>query len=207
MCTAVGFYAHPLLAVTPERIPLGVVKAEIWARDLEKFRASQREKALDPQAKDKRKKKRPVEEKESHVGWKGIGLVARLRIRFLETMVVVISDSEGDMYECFLEASQKDGKKKAEWITRACQDRNLAEKDPQGYAHLRQKVASTRVLGTMEVEVRERPATEAKDGKRNQPRTARNRDHDHSSDARRTACAPAARRASGGCRGQRHLGA
>jgi len=29
-----GFYVHPLWAVTPERIPLGVVHAEIWSRDL-----------------------------------------------------------------------------------------------------------------------------------------------------------------------------
>ena len=166
-----GFYAHPLLVVTPERIPLGVVKAEIWARDLEKFRASQREKALDPQAKHK-KKKRPVEEKESRRWLEGYRAGCAIADQIPETMVVVISDSEGDMYECFLEASQKNGKKKAEWITRACQDRNLAA-NPQDYARLRQKVASTRVLGTMEVEVRERPATAAKDGKRNQPRTAR----------------------------------
>jgi hypothetical protein len=168
-----GFYAHPLLAVTPERIPLGVVKAKVWARDLEKFRAAQRAKAQDRHAKDKRKKKLPVEEKESHRWVEGYRAGCELAEQVPETTIVVISDSEADMYECFLEASPKDEKKKAEWITRACQDRNLSEQDSQGYAHLRQKVASTRVLGTMEVEVRERPATEAKDGKRNQPRSAR----------------------------------
>ena len=50
-----GFYDHPLFAFTPERIPLGVVDAEIWARDLEEFRATQKEKKQDPRAKTKEK--------------------------------------------------------------------------------------------------------------------------------------------------------
>jgi hypothetical protein len=168
-----GFYAHPLLALTPERIPLGVVHAEIWARDLEEFLASRRDKAQDPRSKDKRNKALPIEAKESHRWLEGYQLGCEVAGQFPNTTTVVISDSEADIYECFLEAMPEAGKKKAEWITRACQDRNLSERSPQGYAHLRQKVASTRVLGTMEVEVRERPANQAKEGKRNQPRTAR----------------------------------
>ena len=45
-----GFYAHPLLAFTPTRIPLGLVNTEVWARDLEEFRAHQRRKAQDRHA-------------------------------------------------------------------------------------------------------------------------------------------------------------
>jgi hypothetical protein len=168
-----GFYAHPLWAVTPERIPLGVVGAEIWARDLAEFRAGQQAKAEDPQAKDKRRKARPIEEKESHRWLKGYRLGCAVAAEVPETEIVVISDSEADIYECFAEAGRKDGTQKAEWITRACQDRNLVESPSPDYRHLRQKVASTRVLGTMEVDVRERLASEAKEGKRNQPRTAR----------------------------------
>lgn len=168
-----GFYAHPLLVFTPERIPLGVVHAEIWARDLDDFLASRRDKAKDPRAKDKRNKTLPIEAKESRRWLEGYQLGCEVAAQIPETTIVVISDSEADIYECFLEANQNEGEKRAEWITRACQDRNLSEKTPQGYAHLRQKVASTRVLGTMEVDVRERPANEAKEGKRNQPRTAR----------------------------------
>jgi hypothetical protein len=168
-----GFYDHPLVAFTPERIPLGVVHATIWARDLEEFRANQQQKARDPGAKDKRKKSRTIEEKESRRWLEGYRCGCEVADRFPETMIVVISDSEADIYECFAEAGLKDGQKKAEWITRACQDRSLTDKVPQGYRRLREKVASTRVLGTMEVEVRARPPKEAKDGKRNQPRTAR----------------------------------
>jgi hypothetical protein len=167
-----GLYVHPLLAVTPERVPLGVIDANIWARDSEEFRASQQAKLLDPSAEEKRKRARPIEEKESYRWLEMYRVGCEVAEQVPETTVVVISDSEADMYEFFLEAAGKTGKK-AEWIIRAGQDRNLTERTPEGFAHLVKKVASTRVLGTMEVEVRERPAHEAKDGKRNQTRTAR----------------------------------
>ena len=168
-----GFYDHPLLAFTPERIPLGVVHVDIWARDLEEFRANQQAKAQDPRAKDKRKKERSIEEKESLCWLEGYRHGCEVAETCPQTTIVVISDSEADIYECFAEAGPEDGKKKAEWITRACQNRSLRDKGPHGYCSLRDKVASTRVLGMMEVDVRARPAKEAKDGKRNQPRTAR----------------------------------
>ena len=169
-----GFYDHPLVAFTPERIPLGVVHAEIWARDVEEFRAHQEEKARDRWAKDKRKKHRTIEEKESLRWLEGYRRGCEVAHRFPKTQIVVIADSEADIYECFAAADRQDGQKKAEWITRACQDRSLTKSVPQGYPRLREKVASTRVLGTMELEVRARPPHEAKKGeKRNQPRTAR----------------------------------
>lgn len=167
-----GLYLHPLIAFTPQRIPLGVVQADTWARDLEAFRAAQRAKAVDPRAKDKRKKARPIEAKESRYWRDGYRLGCALAAQLPQTTLVVISDSESDIYECFAEARPIAGRPKAEWITRACQNRALSEETP-GYGHLRQKVAATRVLGTMQVEVRERPAQEAKEGKRNQPRSAR----------------------------------
>lgn len=168
-----GFYDHPLLAFTPERIPLGVVRAKIWARDLEEFQANQQAKMQDPLAKHKRKKNRTIEQKESLRWLEGYRWGCEITDQCPQTTVVVISDSEADVYECFAEAGPKDGKKRAEWITRACQDRSLSGGIPRGYQRLREKVASTRILGTMEVEVRARPAQAAKDGKRNQPRTAR----------------------------------
>jgi hypothetical protein len=168
-----GFYNHPLLAVTPERLPLGVVSAKIWARDLAEFQACQREKAGDRRSKDRRKKSRPIEEKES-VRWvEGYRCGCEVAAEVPGTMIVVVSDSEADIYECFAEAVPEEGKKKAEWIIRACQDRSVLDGTPQGYGRLRAKVAATRVLGTLEVEVRERTPQEASEGKRNQPRTAR----------------------------------
>ena len=86
---------------------------------------------------------------------------------------MVISDREGDIYECFEEAAKQDGAKKAEWIVRACQDRNLSDTASGDAQHLRARVASTRVLGTAEIEVREQTPKNPGDRKRNQPRSAR----------------------------------
>ena len=48
-----GFIMHTVLAVTPERTPLGVLDINIWARELEKH------------GKRNNSRKRPIEEKES----------------------------------------------------------------------------------------------------------------------------------------------
>jgi len=56
-----GIYTHPLLALTPERVPLGVVETAIWSRDPVEFAKSQAEKRLARKAK-------PIEQKES-VRW------------------------------------------------------------------------------------------------------------------------------------------
>jgi hypothetical protein len=168
-----GFYVHPLLAVTPERISLGVVDAKIWSRDLQEFRKRQREKQQDRLAKGKRKKHLPIEEKESVRWLEGYRKGCQVARDVPQTTIVVISDSEGDIYECFEEAAGQDGAKKAEWIVRACQDRNLSSTAPGDFRHLRAKVASTRVLGTVEIKVREQTPKNASDRKRNQPRSAR----------------------------------
>jgi hypothetical protein len=92
--------------ITPERVPLGTVEAEIWARDWEEFRVSQEAKALDPSAEEKRKRARPLEEKDSYrwlEAYRGGCLVAE---QIPETTVVVIADSEADMYEFFQEAEK-----------------------------------------------------------------------------------------------------
>jgi hypothetical protein len=168
-----GFYVHPLLAVTPERIPLGVVQGEIWSRDLEEFRQRQREKEQDGGAKRKRNRNRSIEEKESLRWLEGYRAGCAVAGEIPQTTIVVLSDSEGDIYECFEEAAKPEGAKKAEWLVRACQDRNLSGTAPGDFRHLRAKVASTRVLGTVEVEVREQTPKNASDRKRNQPRSAR----------------------------------
>ena len=94
-----------VLAVAPERVPLGVIDANIWARDLEEFRASQQAKALDPSAEEKRKRARPIDEKESFRWLEAYGVGCEVAEQIPETTVVVVSDSEADMYEFFLEAA------------------------------------------------------------------------------------------------------
>ena len=166
----VGFFDHAMLALTPERIPLGVVEANIWARDWDEFRENQKDKA----AKEKKKKQKLIEEKESFRWLQGYRVGCEISAQVPDTTIVVISDSEGDIFECFSEAEEQAGEKKAEWIVRACQDRSLpSENDDGGWQKLWAQVSSTEVLGTMEVQVRKNIPSSGDNRKRKQPRSAR----------------------------------
>jgi hypothetical protein len=91
-----------------------------------------------------------------------------------ETTVVVVSDSEGDIFECFAEAGEDSGDKRAEWIIRACQNRSLLNKDENGcWKKLWDEVSSAELLGTWEVEVSKNKPKSADTRKRKQPRSAR----------------------------------
>ncbi len=162
----VGFFNHAILAVTPERIPLGVVEANIWARDWEEFRENQKNK----QAKERKRKQQPIEDKESFRWLEGYRRGCEVADQVPDTKVVVISDSEGDIFECFADAGPEAGEKKAEWIVRACQDRSLSSEHER---KLWREVGSTEELGTMEVVVSKNEPRSKDDRKRKQPRSAR----------------------------------
>ncbi len=135
-----GLFAHPLLAVTPQRLPLGVVGATIWSRDPKEF--------AKPKADKSRKRKvKPIEQKESFRWLAGYRRACEVAELLPDTTVVSISDSEGDIYECFVEGAPREGRR-AEWIVRACQDRALAEEDRD----LRQRLLSTKALGTLTIQ-------------------------------------------------------
>ena len=108
------------LAITPERLCLGVLDAYMWARDFEDLNKN-----------DKRKQK-PIEEKESHRWLEGYRKLCDLSEQLPGTMLVSISDREGDIYECFVEAACGEWGRRAEYIIRGCQDRSLPEKLEDG---------------------------------------------------------------------------
>jgi hypothetical protein len=166
----IGFYNHVMLAVTPERIPLGVIAADIWARDWDEFRENQENKT----SKEKKKKQKPIEEKESVRWLEGYRCGCEIAAQMQDNTIVVMSDSEGDIFECFNEAAEETGEKKAEWIVRACQNRSLPSKDSSGgWGKLWDEVGKSDVLGTMEVEVSKNRPKSQDNRKRKQPRDAR----------------------------------
>lgn len=154
-----GVYAHPLLALTPERVPLGVVAATIWSRDPEEFAQSQQEKRRARRAK-------PFEEKESHRWLAGYQSACALAALAPATTVIAVSDSEGDIYECL----QAGVGGEAEYIVRGCQDRALLKED---YPLLLQTLACKAALGKMKIRVSKRNASTGDDRKRKQPRDGR----------------------------------
>lgn len=155
-----GLYVHPLLAMTPQRVPLGVLTAKIWSRDPEEFAKSQEEKRHARKAK-------PIEEKESVRWLEGYQNACALADEVPATTVVAVSDSEGDIYECLQAGSAG----KAEYIVRGCQDRALVDEE---HSLLMQALACRAPLGKMKIRVSKREAsTGDKSKKRKQPREAR----------------------------------
>lgn len=155
-----GLYAHPLLAMTPERVPLGIVAATIWSRDPVEFAKSQEEKRL-------ARRTKPIAEKESARWLDGYQSACDLAAQTPDTTIVAVSDSEGDIYECI--QAGVDGA--AEFIIRGCQDRAVLEDE---CPLLLQALACKAAMGTMEIRVSKRDAsTGDKTRKRKQARPGR----------------------------------
>jgi hypothetical protein len=102
-----GMYLHPTYAVTPERVPLGVVDAWMWARE-----------PLDSNG------KRPGL-KESTRWPEGYDRVAELAVKMPGTRLVYVADREADMIALFMRS--QDLGTPADWLVRAKSNRNLPD--------------------------------------------------------------------------------
>lgn len=151
-----GLHNHVALAVTPERLVLGVVHSFTWARDPQDFH------------KRHEARYKPIEAKESYRWLQGYRRACALAAQSPQTQIVCLSDSEGDIYECFA-AADLEGPK-AEWIVRACQDRSLPSETA---GKLWETVAACPTLGTLQIAVSARPAQSHDGSKRRQARSAR----------------------------------
>lgn len=102
-----GFYLHPSLAITLEKLCLGLVNMQIFRRDELGIRAQ--------------KKDRPFEEKESYRWLQGYEAANHIALDVPDTVVVSIADREGDIYEV-LEKAPSEGNK-AYWLIRSSLNR------------------------------------------------------------------------------------
>lgn len=152
---------HPVLAMTPQRVPLGVVDATLWSRD-----PNELEKSSQQRRRERRIK--PFEEKESYRWLEGYAAACQVAAEAPDTQVVSVSDSEGDIYECFLAGGVEQGQR-ADWIVRGCQDRILAEEEHR----LLPSLACTAKLGQMTIWVSKRGLSSGDGRKRKQARDAR----------------------------------
>ena len=86
-----GLHVHTTLALTPERVPLGLLAQQVWARD--------------PADTGKRatRKRRPVAEKESQKWLTSIEAVIAAHAQCPQTRFVGIGDREADVYDLFLQ--------------------------------------------------------------------------------------------------------
>jgi Transposase DNA-binding/Transposase Tn5 dimerisation domain len=117
-----GFLDHSLVAFTPEGLCLGVLDAQVWARSNE------------PQFPWKQRKHDPIETKESFRWVQMYRQACTLSEEALPTKVVMIADSEADIYEMFVEAEKSPKFCRAEYVIRLCENRALPEPDKQAGA-------------------------------------------------------------------------
>jgi hypothetical protein len=169
-----GFHFHNLLALTDQRLPLGTLSAKIWARDPQLF-------ALPADHKAAQRKSKPIQDKESYRWLEGYRQACATATACPQTQVVIVSDSESDIYEVIAEGQQPAaaGQRQADWILRACQDRAVilnqaAESDKaKGAALLFAQVAATPVLQRLTIKVSKRQPQSHDKRKRKQARSAR----------------------------------
>ena len=91
---AIGLILHDTIAFTEEGTPLGVLDAQCWARDPA------------DQGKRERRKRLPIEQKESRKWLRSFHKVAEVQKACPNTKLISIGDRESDIYELFLEASR-----------------------------------------------------------------------------------------------------
>jgi len=127
----VGFFDHTHLALTPQRLCLGVVEARIWGRHFEQHGSC------------KARKHQPIEQKESHRWLEGYRLACQLAEQVPQTQIISVLDREGDIYELFVEAARRPRFLRAEWIVRASENRALPEVDPASGPYSYQKLFAT----------------------------------------------------------------
>ncbi len=108
-----GLYLHPTIAVTPDRLCLGVLNTLMWSRDPATYgkKSKRREKAL--------------EEKESLRWIEGYRNVCKIAKGMRKTRCVYMSDREGDIYELYLEGYLQNYL--ADYLVRICRDRKTED--------------------------------------------------------------------------------
>jgi hypothetical protein len=140
--TQQGLLAHTTLAITPDRVPLGLLAQEVWARDPATF-AQQRD-----------HKQRPITEKESQKWLTSLAALADLRAACPTTQFVSVGDAEADVYDLFT-ATRPAG---VELLVRAGQNRRVDH--PARY--LWDAVAAAPIATTREVYVPQRAGRPAR---------------------------------------------
>jgi len=111
-----GLYVHPTLAVTPERLCLGVLDAWNWARVPGSLGAAGGA-------------HRPIEEKESIRWLEGYQRVNEQAVALPDTQLIYVADREADIYELFAEGQKAciQGQPSADWLVRGQHDRCVGE--------------------------------------------------------------------------------
>jgi hypothetical protein len=148
-----GLYTHAHLAVTPDKLNLGVLGLHFFDRAPETLGKADERSTL------------PIEEKESFRWLEGYRLACQLAADCPETQIVSVADREADIYDIFVDAQQQTGPR-AEFLVRARVERSTLERDPEAgkaaYCKVRAEVASAKLLTTQTIELSATPKRQAR---------------------------------------------
>jgi hypothetical protein len=128
-----GLLAHSTLAMSEERVPLGVLAQQVWARDAETY----------AQLTDH--KQRAITEKESNKWLKSLEAVEAAHLACPGTHFVSVGDREADIYDLFL-AERSEG---VDLLVRAAMDRRIEAEERYLWAALK----ATPIVATTEIQV------------------------------------------------------
>jgi hypothetical protein len=131
-----GLVAHNTLALTPERVPLGLLLQEVWARDAESF------------AKKPDQHSRPIKEKESQKWLNGLEAVNQASIACPQTHFICMGDRESDLYDLFIAKRET----KVDLLARAAQNRCVEGE----HKYVWETIEATPVVATLEIKVPKR---------------------------------------------------
>ena len=142
-----GSYLHPLMAFDDQRVSLGIVWQQHWARQSIRSGVSHAEKRKDD-------RKKPIEEKESYRWVQAIRAGRAAAQECPDTQCVIVSDSESDIYEVLAEPRELDHGRSLELIVRAAGDRKIEAEN--GIEDLLAYARSGPCLSRMTIEVSKR---------------------------------------------------
>ena len=145
-----GAFLHLNEAFTEDGTPLGALDAKIWTRK----EPDPAQPKLSKVEKEKKRRSIPIEEKESIRWIEGIRAVQKLAVACPDTLCVSLSDSDGDMYDLFVEPRSTNN---FHWIVRACRDhRAILDEQRNPIGSIRDSLSGWPVLFTNDIAIQGR---------------------------------------------------
>jgi transposase-like protein/transposase Tn5 family protein len=108
-----GLLAHSTLVITPDRVPLGLLAQEVWARDAETY------------GQQVDHKQRALADKESHKWVTSLQAVNAAQEACPDTHLISVGDREADVYDLFLEPRRA----RVDLLVRAAWDRRVEHEE------------------------------------------------------------------------------
>lgn len=123
-----GMLVHTTLAITPQKIPLGIIDQQTWIRPVEEF------------GKKRMCHEKAISEKESAKWLNSLSATEKVQKDHPDTLIINIGDREADIYELFHQAKNC----LTHILVRATYDRRLNHPKKHLWSHMKsQPVAAT----------------------------------------------------------------